>query len=306
MTFGCDAPAKLNLCLYLGGTRDDGLHELVSLFESISLSDRLTLTATPDQSEDAVVCPGVDGVNLVERALARSRERGLLDGPPVTITIDKQTPVAAGLGGGSADAAAALRLVAHMYDRPIAEFHDLAFELGADVPSQLRPGTTLVQGAGELLIPVDPRCLAEAGRHYVIVAQSEGLRTGEVFDQADRLELPRNDLVEDASELVESLTAGLDFHGLCAQVGNDFTPAILSLRPELQTVIDALREAGASAAAFTGSGPTSFGVFADAPSAEAAAIHLREQGHDARAAGPVAADAGRPRRVKDPATGGGD
>ena len=102
------APAKLNLCLYLGKTRDDGLHELRSLFCPLALSDRITVT-TSDEDRDEVVCEGVEGPNLAEAALAALRERGWKS-PPLRIEIDKRIPVAAGLGGGSADAAAVLGL----------------------------------------------------------------------------------------------------------------------------------------------------------------------------------------------------
>src|SRR5882757_11333111 len=100
------APAKLNLGLYLGRPRPDGLHELCSLFEPLALADLLRIT---EAERDEVVCPGVEGENLAARALAALRERGW-DAPPLRIEIEKRTPVAAGLGGGSADAAAVLRL----------------------------------------------------------------------------------------------------------------------------------------------------------------------------------------------------
>ncbi len=300
MSLACDAPAKLNLCLYLGEKRDDGLHDLMSLFDSISLCDRLTLDTHRTELEggDLVVCPGVEGENLAERALRRCRELGLLEGPPVTLEIEKRIPVAAGLGGGSADAAAALRLVAAIYNRGLGEFDELAFELGADVPSQLRPGATLVQGAGERLVPVDPRCMAAAARTYVIVAQREGLSTTALFAEADRLGLPRAGLDELAASLVDALSRGTDFDSLCAQIHNDFTPAILALRPELATLLDELREAGAGAAAFTGSGPTCFGVFDDESKAAAAVGRLRARGHDASQSRPVDREVAVPRQVK--------
>ena len=100
------APAKLNLCLFLGPRRDDGLHELCSLFEPLALADAIEVS---EADRDEVVCPGVEGENLAARALAALRERGW-DGPPLRIEIEKRIPVAAGLGGGSADAAAVLRL----------------------------------------------------------------------------------------------------------------------------------------------------------------------------------------------------
>src|ERR1700710_1919617 len=100
------APAKLNLCLYLGARRDDGLHELCSLLEPLALGDRIEVS---EAAEDEVICAGVEGENLALRALAALRGHGW-GGPPLRIEIEKRTPVAAGLGGGSADAAAGLGL----------------------------------------------------------------------------------------------------------------------------------------------------------------------------------------------------
>src|SRR6202012_6134238 len=141
------APAKLNLGLYLGRARPDGLHELCSLFEPLALADILRIE---EAERDEVVCPGIEGENLATRALRALRERGW-DAPPLRIEIEKRTPVAAGLGGGSADAAAVLRLAVGggAGDPPLADRlrgatavpdrPALAPELGADVPSQLRP-----------------------------------------------------------------------------------------------------------------------------------------------------------------------
>ncbi|HEU4461074.1 MAG TPA: hypothetical protein VFR75_00640, partial [Solirubrobacterales bacterium] len=133
------APAKLNLCLYLGGTREDGLHELCSLFEPLELADLIEVTPA---ERDEVVCPGVEGENLAAKALAGLRERGWRH-EPLRVEIEKKVPVAAGLGGGSGDAAAVLRLAAG----EVADLPRLAAELGADVPSQLRPSLALVRGA---------------------------------------------------------------------------------------------------------------------------------------------------------------
>jgi 4-diphosphocytidyl-2-C-methyl-D-erythritol kinase len=102
------APAKLNLCLYLGRRRDDGLHELCSLFEPLALADLIEVS---EAEVDEVICHGVEGENLAAAALAALREAGW-EQPPLRIEIEKRVPVAAGLGGGSADAAAVLRLAA--------------------------------------------------------------------------------------------------------------------------------------------------------------------------------------------------
>ena len=160
------APAKLNLCLYLGPRRADGLHELVSLFEPLALSDAIEVTELPDGEGDEVVCPGVEGENLAARALAALREQGW-DGPPLRLQIEKRIPVAAGLGGGSADAAAVLRLAVgdlvadsatSAPGAPRPDLAEIAAELGADVPSQLQPAMALVRGAGERIdrLPAPP------------------------------------------------------------------------------------------------------------------------------------------------------
>ncbi|HKO37199.1 MAG TPA: hypothetical protein VJU14_02385, partial [Solirubrobacterales bacterium] len=100
------APAKLNLCLYLGRRRDDGLHDLCSLFEPLELADLIEVSPA---ERDEVICPGVEGENLAMRALTGLRERGW-EHEPLRVEIEKRVPVAAGLGGGSGDAAAILRL----------------------------------------------------------------------------------------------------------------------------------------------------------------------------------------------------
>src|SRR6185312_1771633 len=140
------APAKLNLCLFLGPRRDDGLHELCSLFEPLALSDAIEVSERAptggDRGGDEVVCAGVRGENLAMRALGALRAAGW-DAPPLRLEIDKRIPVAAGLGGGSADAAAVLRLARgdlHLNttgNSPQLDLAALAAQLGADVPSQL-------------------------------------------------------------------------------------------------------------------------------------------------------------------------
>src|SRR3954463_2641781 len=173
------APAKLNLCLYLGAPRADGLHELCSLFEPLALADLIEVSRG---ERDEVVCPGVVGENVAARALAGLRERGW-EGEPLRVEIEKRVPVGAGLGGGRGDAAAVLRLAAG----EVADLPQLGAELGADVPSQLRPSLALVRGAGE---PVDP--LPEPAEHAaVLLPGGGGLSTAEVFAEADRLGLGR-------------------------------------------------------------------------------------------------------------------
>ena len=142
MRLRCLAPGKVNLCLYVGAPREDGLHPLVSVVQPVSLADELTLEPARGATADEVVCPGVEGDNLAGAALAAFRAATGWDAPPQRLTIRKRVPVAAGMGGGSGDAAAALRLAAHaagVADRARC-CCELAARLGGDVPSQVAPG----------------------------------------------------------------------------------------------------------------------------------------------------------------------
>lgn len=258
------APAKLNLCLYLGRQRDDGLHDLCSLFEPLELADLIEVSPA---ERDEVVCPGVEGENLAARALAGLRERGW-EREPLRVEIEKRVPVAAGLGGGSGDAAAILRLAAG----EVADLPRLAAELGADVPSQLRPELALVQGAGERVEPL-PRPAEHAA---VLLPGGGGLSTAAVFAEADRLGLGRGaeELEGLAVRLREVAGAGaspLDYGELLV---NDLEPAAVSLRPDVGEALGKLRAAGAPVAILSGSGPTAVGLFADLAAAEAAAEAL--------------------------------
>jgi 4-diphosphocytidyl-2-C-methyl-D-erythritol kinase len=258
------APAKLNLCLYLGRARADGLHELCSLFEPLALADLITVAPA---EHDEVVCPGVDAGNIAAKALAGLRERGW-EREPLRIEIEKKVPVAAGLGGGSGDAAAVLRLAAG----EVAGLSELALQLGADVPSQLRPSLALVRGAGERVEP-----LPEPAEHAVVLLPGGGgLGTAAVFAEADRLGLGRGpeELDKLAADLREAAGAGaspLDYPDLLV---NDLEPAALSLRPNIREALEALRAAGAPQAILSGSGPTAVGLFADLAAAQAAAARL--------------------------------
>ncbi len=258
------APAKLNLCLYLGGRREDGLHELCSLFEPLALADPIEVA---EGARDEVVCPGVEGKNLAAGALAGLRARGW-DHPPLRIRIEKRIPVAAGLGGGSADAAAILRLAAGEVDDLVA----LAAEIGADVPSQLVPSLALVEGAGERV-----QRLPDPVPHAVVLLPGGGgLSTADVFAEADRLGLGRDagELEALASRLREVAGAGASPLSYLELLANDLEPAARSLQPEIGEAIDALRGAGAPVALLTGSGPTAFGLFDDLAAARVAAAVL--------------------------------
>ena len=258
------APAKVNLLLHVGPRRDDGLHELCSLFASIQLADLVTVE---EAGHDAVMCPGVEGPNLAESAVVAIRRA--VDGrlPPLRVTIDKRIPVAAGLGGGSADAAAVLRAGNRLIGEPLDDpaLRELAARLGADVPSQVRPRNALVSGAGERVEPIELPDMT-----LVLLPMIDGLDTAAVYAEADRIGSVRTRL---DCQRVRRLAAE-PVERLCAELENDLQPAAVSLRPGLTETIDALRGAGALSALVTGSGPTVFGVFADRDAAERAAARL--------------------------------
>jgi 4-diphosphocytidyl-2-C-methyl-D-erythritol kinase len=289
------APAKINLCLFLGPIRnEDGRHELVTLFESLSLADELVMTVT-DGDADEIVCPDVDGPNLVCAALEGLRSLGW-DAPAVRVEIVKRIPVAAGLGGGSADAAAALRMAVELAPGRPEEVAGLAASLGADVPSQLVPGLALGTGAGEI---VEPLAEPLAPHALVVVPQPQPLSTVDVYREADRLGLPRRQAELDARyELL--------LHALsepCARLPsellvNDLEPAAVSLCPAIAEAMSAVLGAGAEHVLPCGSGPTVAGVFwgVDAPDrAAAAARSLAGPFSGVVAVEPVGAELGGPR-----------
>jgi 4-diphosphocytidyl-2-C-methyl-D-erythritol kinase len=260
------APAKVNLGLLLGPMRAaDARHELVTVMQSISLADEVTLELSPaGLVDDEVICPGVPGppgANLAAVALAAFRERARWQGPPVRVRIDKRIPVAAGLAGGSADAAAALRLVqlaSGLGDERL--LLDLAAGLGADVGAQVSPGRWLATGAGERLqaLPAPRSALA-----MLVLPLAVGLSTAAVYAQADRLGRARGQaaLAEREARLSASLA-----DGACVPVDrellhNDLQQAALSLCPQIEQALAQAREAGADLALVSGSGPTVVGLF---------------------------------------------
>jgi len=232
------APAKLNLCLYLGDRRDDGLHELRSLFCPLLLSDRLEVSEL-EQGPDEVVCAGVEGPNLVGVALEAMRARGW-ERPPLRVEIDKRIPVAAGLG--------------------------------ADVPSQLDPRFALVGGAGETVEPLQ----APGEFALVLIGDDDGLSTAEVYAEADSLGIGRSaeELDRLTTRLREAAAAGaspLDYDELLV---NDLEQAAVSLRPSIAEALAALDEVGARRVLVSGSGPTAVGLFDDLVAADAASSAL--------------------------------
>jgi 4-diphosphocytidyl-2-C-methyl-D-erythritol kinase len=238
------------------------------VMQSISLADELTLEPAADASgEDELVCPGLTGPaqeNLAAAALRAFRASTGWDSPPLRLTIHKRIPVAAGLGGGSADAAATLRLAARASGLGDEELlRELGAELGADVPAQVSPGRWLAGGAGERLEPL-PDPARPLG--LLVLAQGVRLSTAEVYREADRLQSARSASVLDGrrGRLRAALELGAPLPGEAELLHNDLQAAAISLCPQISNALQKVRDAGAEAAFVSGSGPTVVGLFARA------------------------------------------
>ncbi len=262
------APGKVNLALFLGPARiEDGKHELVSLVEPVTLADWLELGPAADGTPgDEVVCEGVQGPNLAAEALARFRAATGWDGPPQRLTIFKRIPVAAGMGGGSADAAAALRLAERASGRAAPEA--LRAELGADVPAAVLARPVIMEGAGEHLTPLD-----QVPPHALVVLPTEAaLATAAVYAEADRLELPRPhaELADRRADIERALAAGE------LPIANDLAAAARRLCPSIDAALSDARAAGAAHVLVCGSGPTVIGVFSGAKAEDEAKLAAEE------------------------------
>jgi 4-diphosphocytidyl-2-C-methyl-D-erythritol kinase len=257
--------AKVNLVLQVGPPRDDGLHPICSLLAPVDLADELTV-AEGNGSGDQVHCPGLPDETLCRSAVEALRG-ALPHLPPLEITIDKRIPVAAGLGGGSADAAAVLRAGNELAGSPLDadRLRELAAGIGSDVPSQVEEGPALIGGVGEKVEAVGLEPLS-----LVLVPQAQGLSTADVYAELDRIGRYREHPAPD--ELRELASAPLA--DLARGIENDLEAAALSLRPELEAVLAGLRQAGAMVAAISGSGPTAFGLLAGPDEAERAAAEV--------------------------------
>ncbi len=298
------APAKVNLGLFLGPTREaDGRHELATVMQSISLADELLLEPLErGEGPDELRCEGVPGPpeqNLAARALREFRERTGWDGPPVRLTIEKHIPVAAGLAGGSADAGATLRLArAASGLGEDALLLEIAAGLGADVPAQVSPGRWLAGGAGEWLTRLPSPKLAFG---LLVLPASFGLSTAEVFAEADRLGLARTRaaVARAHDELGEALARGAPLPAAIELLHNDLQRAAVSLRPEIAEALRSASAAGGHPALLSGSGPTVLGLFAKAGEqglalARLAAGSLEDRVPAALSAVPVEASYGEP------------
>lgn len=280
-------PAKVNLHLAVGPRREDGYHELETVFCAVSLYDEVTVAPAQRSSLEVVGPPdlvrqvpsGED--NLAFRA-ARLVAAQTETEAGVRITLHKSIPVAGGMGGGSADAAATLVACARLWGVPV-DLPALAAQLGSDVPFLLDGRAALAHGRGERLTPV----LVRGAFHLVLAFAHGGLATPEVYRTFDAL---RPAPVGPPDAVLAALAAG-DPAGLGASLANDLQPAALALRPALRATLAAGEELGALGGIVCGSGPTVAFLVRDSDSAVRFAAALAGAGvaQSVRAAhGPVA------------------
>ncbi|MGH3265247.1 MAG: 4-(cytidine 5'-diphospho)-2-C-methyl-D-erythritol kinase [Trebonia sp.] len=261
-------PAKINLQLAVGPPRPDGYHGLVTVFHAVSLFDEVTVSHADTDGvtvtgEGAGLVPE-DGDNLAlraVRALRRTlaeRDTGAGVGGGVAVTLAKSIPVAGGMAGGSADAAATLVACNELWDAGLTteELCAVAATVGSDVAFPLLGGTAIGRGRGELLTPVAPA--APATYHWALALADGHLSTPKVFRELDTQrrgrQIPDPEL---STDLIEALTAG-DPAALGAAIANDLQEPALALFPALRKTLDAGREAGALGALVSGSGPTCY------------------------------------------------
>jgi 4-diphosphocytidyl-2-C-methyl-D-erythritol kinase len=272
-------PAKVNLHLGVGARRADGYHELITVFHAVDLTDEVRVTAAAGlevrvRGEGADALP-VGSDNIAWRAAERlAAYAGVA--PGALIEIDKRIPVAAGLAGGSADAAATLVACAKLWQTGTSrtELASLAAELGSDVAFPLVGGTALGTGRGEVLTPA----LTTGTFHWVLAVADFGVSTADAYAELDR---QRADGVPGFSDqpdaVLDAVRAG-DPHQLALALSNDLQAATLKLAPGLRDTLDAGDELGALAGIVSGSGPTVALLCADAGSAGGVAAGLRLSG----------------------------
>jgi 4-diphosphocytidyl-2-C-methyl-D-erythritol kinase len=261
------APAKLNIRLKVTGRRPDGYHDLVSIMVPVDVFDLVTLDVVPEGI--SLSCRGLpvppDETNLaVKAARAFFSRTGL--GQGVAIQLEKRIPVAAGMGGGSSDAASALLLMNTLWGRPLSaeELHETARTLGADVPFFIACKPAIARGIGEILDPIPdwPEF------RYVIVTPRIHVSTSWVYGNLRLNKLTRNEYLHINDLLREKPEA------IARILENDLESVTSARFPVIETIKHLLLDSGAEGALMTGSGPSVFGVFTSLGQAETARDHV--------------------------------
>ena len=267
------ARAKINLALHVTGQRDDGYHEIETIVVfadhgdrlSFTLSDHDRLTLSGRFASD--LSGGADNLVIKARNALRgwAEQRGIA-AAPVAIDLEKNLPVASGIGGGSADAAACLRGLQRFWNinPPRDELDALALELGADVPMCLTSTPLLARGIGEDITPLEQM----PDFFLVLVNPGAGVATPEVFTNLAR---------KDNSPIGAFRSDALDLISRLSELRNDLEPVAIGLEPVIGEVIAALQRSGTDLARMSGSGATCFGLYPDLARATEAAQQIRNE-----------------------------
>lgn len=276
------AYAKINTYLNVISRRKDGYHNIVSIMQTVSLHDLVTVDFAEREETEIhlrvfgnVAVPS-DQSNLAWRAaesfLKKINAKGL-----VKITIEKHIPMAAGLAGGSSDAAAVLRALYNIFDSPISkeELYALGAKLGADVPFCIRGGCCLVEGIGEKLTSVAPMPKAP----LVVARMGEGVSTPQAYGSLDEIYGDFSLLAEDTRyKTILGAWEKNELFSSCNDFFNVFESVVSARRPRVEEVKTEMRRAGATNSMMSGSGPSVFGVFETTDAAQAACRKLQEMG----------------------------
>ena len=287
-------PAKVNLQLSIGPREADGFHNVVSVFQAISIFDDVTVTFSPPKSGLTISLVGdqthgvpQDDSNLAMRAITLLAKEYDLE-IDAHLEIKKTIPVAGGMAGGSADAAAAIVAIDYLYSLGMSreEMSEIATQLGSDVPFMLSGGTAIGTGHGDQLTAA----LSRGTYHWVLALSSVGLSTPAVYNECDRLRL-ESEIVEPQTNehLLQALLAA-DAKTVGKYLVNDLQAAACSLRPALRLVLDVGQEYGALGALVSGSGPTVAFLVSDEEAGLDLAVALTASGvvgSVVRAFGPV-------------------
>ena len=282
------APAKVNLALDILGRREDGYHEMRMVMQTVSLCDTVNVRETEEafslRTDGDFIPAGKK--TLEQQAAELFFQAAGQTMPGLAVTLEKRTPAYAGMGGGSADVAALLRLLRDRYCPAMAdeELERIGLAVGSDMPFCVRGGTALAEGRGEVLtdLPPLPTCT------FVLCKPDFGIPTPTLFARVDGAELTAR---PDIGGMTAALAVG-DLEGVADRLGNVFEEVLPPEYREVFTIKERLRELGALNAAMSGSGPTVFGIFRCRTEAERAAAALKARYAQTFVAEPVKKFAG--------------
>lgn len=284
ITLKACAHAKLNLTLDVVGVRPDGYHDLEMVMQEITLGDAVTLHLETGKPWRCVSDSGeipCDNSNLAIKAANLFFDASGIDPQGLTVEIQKNTPVCAGMGGGSADGAAVLKLLYEYYKKPISQekLYQIAEKVGSDVPFALFGGTALAREKGQVL-----RAISPMPRCWILICKPPfPISTPQLFRAIDSCEISRR---PDTKNMLEALSAG-DIRKVAQQLYNVFEPVVSAEHPEIHHIKEEMLSCGALGACMTGSGPTVFGIFSDGERAESCYIRLRSHFSDTYLTEPV-------------------